>query len=123
MISKYGASFGKEKIKNILDSKVINDFLLENSEIFLKDWDYIYPEYSIYSDEDTKLYRIDRLMIRLPKENKKGRILIVDYKTGGYEESQIERYYIAIKSRIKNPEDYIIDKKYLQINFNENEND
>lgn len=123
VISKYGASFGKEKIKNILDSKVINDFLLENSEIFLKDWDYIYPEYSIYSDEDTKLYRIDRLMIRLPKENKKGRILIVDYKTGGYEESQIERYYIAIKSRIKNPEDYIIDKKYLQINFNENEND
>lgn len=115
VIIKYGASFGRENIKNILESDVIKNFLLENSEIFSREWDYIYPEYSIYSDENSELYRIDRLMIKLPNGNKKGKILIVDYKTGGFEETQLEKYYRAVKARINNPENYEIEKRYLQI--------
>ena len=90
---------------------------MENSEIFSKDWDFIYPEYSIYSDENSELYRIDRLMIKLPKANKKGKILIVDYKTGSFEENQIEKYYRAVVARIENIKDFVIEKKYLQIKF------
>ena len=117
VIIKYGASFGKENIINILESNVMKKFLEENREIFSREWDYIYPEYSIYSDENSELYRIDRLMIKKPEESKKGKILIVDYKTGGYEETQLEKYYNAVKARIKNVEDYNIEKRYLQIIF------
>ena len=117
VIVKYGASIGKENVLNILESTEVKNFLVENSEIFSKDWDFIYPEYSIYSDENSELYRIDRLMIKLPKANKKGKILIVDYKTGSFEENQIEKYYRAVVARIENIKDFVIEKKYLQIKF------
>ena len=117
VVIKYGASFGKERIENILKSSGMEKFLSENSEIFSREWDYIYPEYSIYSDENSELYRIDRLMIKLPQEKEKGKILIADYKTGGFEESQLEKYYRAVKARIKEPENYIIEKVYLKIDI------
>lgn len=118
VISKYGASFGRENLQKILRSRGIEEFLEENKIIFSKDWDIIYPEYSIYSEKENKLYRLDRVMIQKASENQKGKILVVDYKTGGFEESQLENYISLIEQelkRINQLENYEIEGKYLQI--------
>lgn len=117
-VIKYGASFGRENVLNILESTGVKNFLLENSEIFSKNWDFIYPEYSIYSETENKLYRLDRVMIKKSSENQKGKILVVDYKTGGFEESQLENYLSLIEQelkRINEFESYEIEGRYLQI--------
>ncbi|MFR4520904.1 MAG: hypothetical protein ACLT40_13210, partial [Fusobacterium sp.] len=117
-VIKYGASFGRENVLNILESTGVKNFLLENSEIFSKDWDFIYPEYSIYSETENKLYRLDRVMIKKSSGNKKGKVLVVDYKTGGFEESQLENYLSLIEQelkRINEFENYEIEGRYLQI--------
>ena len=91
---------------------------MENSEIFSKDWDFIYPEYSIYSETENKLYRLDRVMIKKSSGNKKGKVLVVDYKTGGFEESQLKNYLSLIEQelkRINEFENYEIEGRYLQI--------
>ena len=119
-VIKYGASFGRENVLNILESTGVKKFLVENSEIFSKDWDFIYPEYSIYSETENKLYRLDRVMIKKSSENKKGKVLVADYKTGGFEESQLENYLYLIEQelkRINEFENYEIEGKYLQINI------
>lgn len=118
VISKYGASFGRENLQKILRSIGIEKFLEENKIIFSKEWDIIYPEYSIYSEKENKLYRLDRVMIQKASENEKGKILVVDYKTGGFEESQLENYISLIEQelkRINQFENYEIEGKYLQI--------
>lgn len=118
VISKYGASFGRENLQKILRSRGIEKFLEENKIIFSKEWDIIYPEYSIYSEKENKLYRLDRVMIQKASENEKGKILVVDYKTGGFEESQLENYISLIEQelkRINQLENYEIEGKYLQI--------
>ena len=118
VVIKYGASFGKENVKNILESDIMKKFLLENNEIFSKNWDYIYPEYSIYSEKENKLYRLDRIMIKKCSENQKGKVLVVDYKTGGFEESQLENYLYLIEQelkRINEFENYEIEGRYLKI--------
>lgn len=118
VISKYGASFGRENLQKILRSRGIEKFLEENKIIFSKEWDIIYPEYSIYSEKENKLYRLDRVMIQKASENEKGKILVVDYKTGGFEESQLENYISLIEQelkRINQFENYEIEGKYLQI--------
>lgn len=116
-ISKYGASFGKQNIIDILESKGLKEFLTNNTDIFSREWDYIYPEYEIYSDINNELYRLDRLMIKLPKGGEKGKILIADYKTGGFEESQLEKYETAVNEKLPNREDFVIEKRYLQISI------
>lgn len=112
--SKYGALFGEKKLKeNILSDKKIEKIFKENSEIFSRKWDIIYNEYSIYSEKEGKLYRIDRLMI----DNKNKKIYIVDYKTGTYEEEQLETYKELVEyelSRI-NEKNYSIETKYIEI--------
>lgn len=118
VLSKYGASFGKENLTKILKSDGLKNFLSENEIIFSKNWDMIFPEYSIYSDKDKKLYRLDRVMIKKSSENERGKILVVDYKTGSFEENQLENYIFLVKqelSRIKQLENYDVEGKYLQI--------
>lgn len=113
--SKYGSLFERKKIENeILSDKKIDDFFKNNSEVFSKKWDIIYNEYSIYSEEENKLYRIDRLMIDTSKKE----IFIVDYKTGDYEEQQIELYKKLVLQeldRVKEKENYSIKTKYIEI--------
>lgn len=118
VLSKYGASFGRDNLIKILKSEGLNRFLSENEIIFSEEWDIIYPEYSIYSDEDKKLYRLDRVMIKKSTKNKKGKVLVVDYKTGSFEESQLENYISLIRQellRIGELENYHIEGRYLQI--------
>ena len=112
--SKYGALFGEKKLReDILSEEKIEKILKNNPDIFSKKWDIIYNEYSIYSEQEKKLYRIDRLMI----DNKTKEIYIVDYKTGTYEEEQLKNYKELIEfelSRIKE-KNYTVKTKYIEI--------
>ena len=112
--SKYGALFGERKLKDeILSEEKIEKIFKNNPDIFSKKWDIIYNEYSIYSEQEKKLYRIDRLMI----DNKTKEIYIVDYKTGTYEEEQLKNYKELVEfelSRIKE-KNYIVKTKYIEI--------
>lgn len=113
--SKYGALLGQEKIeKEILTDEKIKNIFENNKEIFSRKWDIIYNEYSIYSEKDSKLYRIDRLMI----DNENKEIFIVDYKTGTYEEEQIETYKNLVYNslmKIGAEKNYSIKTKYVEI--------
>lgn len=112
--SKYGALFGEKKLKDeILSKEKIEKIFKNNPDIFSKKWDIIYNEYSIYSEQEKKLYRIDRLMI----DNKTKEIYIVDYKTGTYEEEQLKNYKELVEfelSRIKE-KNYTVKTKYIEI--------
>ena len=112
--SKYGALFGERKLKDeILSEEKIEKIFKNNPDIFSKKWDIIYNEYSIYSEQEKKLYRIDRLMI----DNKTKEIYIVDYKTGTYEEEQLKNYKELVEfelSRIKE-KNYTVKTKYIEI--------
>ena len=113
--SKYGALLGQEKIENeILTDERIKEIFEKNQEIFSRKWDVIYNEYSIYSEKDARLYRIDRMMI----DNKNKEIFIVDYKTGTYEEEQIETYKNLVYDslmKIGEEKNYLIKTKYIEI--------
>lgn len=117
-VSKYGVSSGKENILKLLNSEKLNELLEKNKIIFSDEWDLIYPEYEIYSDEKKELFRLDRVMIQKASSDKKGKVLVVDYKTGTFEESQLENYIYLVKqelSRIGELENYEVEGRYLQI--------
>ena len=48
-------------------------------------------------------------MIKKPINNVKGKILIIDYKTGSHNKEQSEVYVKAVKQMLKN---YKVDEKY-----------
>lgn len=109
-INKYGNMFGEKEIDDII--KKSEDFIDNNPDIFDKKWD-IRAEYEIFEEIEgqKKTYRIDRLMI-----NKDEKIVrIIDYKTGGKDDKQIQKYKEIIKNYI--PEDYSLEGKYLFINL------
>ncbi len=114
--SKYASLIGSEKLKNLLESEEFKTIFEKNRLIFSKEWDYIYPEYEIYYEGQLK--RLDRLMIKKSKANKKGRVLIVDYKTGKIDQNQLNGYIHLIKEHIAEIDDinkYEIEGKFLEI--------
>lgn len=119
-MSQYGALIGEEKLFKILNSKELKMFIEKNQEIFSQDWDYIYPEYEIYSNisGNLGLKRIDRIMIKKNLGNERGKILIVDYKTGGKDEEQIAEYVQLIKNQLvelNEIQNYEIVGKFMEI--------
>lgn len=119
-ISRFGVSFGKENIQNLLNSQGVKRFLKENEFIFSEEWDMIMPEYSIYSENESKLYRLDRVMIKKSEGDRKGKLLVVDYKTGSFEESQLANYVSILNEdvkKLKDYEKYEIEGKYLKIDL------
>lgn len=119
-ISRFGVSFGKENIKNLLNSQGVKRFLKENEFIFSEKWDLIMPEYSVYSEKESRLYRLDRVMIKKPEGDRKGKLLVIDYKTGSFEESQLANYVSILKEdakKFKDYEKYEIEGKYLKIDL------
>ena len=115
-LSKYSSIVGEIKLKKIISSEEFKNVFLENKDIFSSDWDYIYPEYEIYYDNALK--RIDRIMIELPKKNLKGKILIVDYKTGEIDEEQLGEYIEIIHKHLSDLgkiDSYEIIGKFLEL--------
>ncbi|MDX8335618.1 UvrD-helicase domain-containing protein [Candidatus Cetobacterium colombiensis] len=114
--SKYASIIGEERLKNILDGQEFKNFFLENPIIFSEEWDFIYPEYEIY--DEGQLKRIDRIMIKKATQSTNGRILVVDYKTGGINQAQLDEYIEIVKnhlSKLDEIENYIVSGEFLEI--------
>ncbi|MEG0389534.1 MAG: UvrD-helicase domain-containing protein [Cetobacterium sp.] len=114
--SKYASIIGEKRLKGILDSREFQNFFIENPIIFSEEWDYIYPEYEIY--DNGKLKRIDRIMIKKPTPTSIGQILVVDYKTGGINQNQLDEYIEIIKNHLYNLEEienYKISGEFLEL--------
>lgn len=97
--AKFASNLGEKGIAEILSEKNIEYILNKKKEIFSKDWDKIYPEYEIYTEDET--FRIDRLMIKEAKEGEKGCVYIVDYKTGEINEEQLANYKTIIENLLE----------------------
>lgn len=100
--SKFASSIGEKIIKELLSDEVIEYILNKNKKIFSDEWDFIFSEYEVFTDEKT--YRIDRLMVKMPVNDSKGTIYIVDYKTGDTDEEQIENYKCLIEKLLEDRE-------------------
>lgn len=97
--AKFASNLGEKGIAEILSKKNIEYILNKKKEIFSKEWDKIYPEYEIYTEDET--FRIDRLMIKEAKEEEKGCVYIVDYKTGEINEEQLANYKAIIENLLE----------------------
>ena len=113
---KYLSYFGEEKLNKILSKENIGMFLTKDKEIFSKKWDYIYSEYVLYDYEEKKEYRIDRLMIK-DNGDGTGEIYIVDFKTGGKDESQLKTYKEVLRKNFEELQNYKIRTKFLEFNI------
>ena len=113
---KYLSYFGEEKLNKIFSKENIEMFLTKDKEIFSKKWDYIYSEYVLYDYEEKKEYRIDRLMIK-DNGDGTGEIYIVDFKTGGKNESQLKTYKEVLKKNFKELQNYNIRTKFLEFDI------
>ena len=102
--SKFASVIGEKAIKELLSDENIEYILNKNREIFSDKWDFIFPEYEVFTEDKT--FRIDRLMIKMPNEETKGTVYIVDYKTGETDEEQIENYKVLVEKLLE-------DKKML----------
>lgn len=114
--SEYSSIIGETKLKEILESEEFKNIFKNNPIIFSEEWDYIYPEYEIY--HEGKLKRIDRIMIKKASENSKGKILVVDYKTGGINQAQLDEYIEIVESHLKSlnsEENYDVLGDFLEI--------
>ena len=97
--AKFASNLGEKGIGEILSEKNIEYILNKKKEIFSKEWDKIYPEYEIYTEDET--FRIDRLMIKEAREEEKGCVYIVDYKTGEINEEQLANYKTIIENLLE----------------------
>ncbi|WP_335930893.1 exodeoxyribonuclease V subunit beta [Fusobacterium polymorphum] len=113
---KYLTYFGEEKLNKIFSKENIGMFLTKDKEIFSKKWDYIYSEYVLYDYEEKKEYRIDRLMIK-DNGDGTGEIYIVDFKTGGKNESQLKTYKEVLKKNFEELQNYSIKTKFLEFDI------
>ena len=113
---KYLSYFGEEKLNKIFSKENIEMFLTKDKEIFSKKWDYIYSEYILYDYEEKKEYRIDRLMIK-DNGNGTGEIYIVDFKTGGKNQNQLDTYRDVLKKNFEELQNYNIKTKFLEFDI------
>ncbi|ALF21631.1 UvrD-helicase domain-containing protein [Fusobacterium animalis] len=113
---KYLSYFGEEKLNKVFSKENIEMFLTKDKEIFSKKWDYIYSEYVLYDYEEKKEYRIDRLMIK-DNGDGTGEIYIVDFKTGGKDESQLKTYKEVLRKNFEELQNYNIRTKFLEFNI------
>ncbi|MGL4393380.1 MAG: hypothetical protein ACRCSK_08120, partial [Fusobacteriaceae bacterium] len=118
VLANFAIDVGVKKLSDILNSKNLENTLQKYSHIFSKDWDFIFPEYPIKFGGEQK--RIDRLMIKNPTPNSKGKILIVDYKTGSKNDEQIFEYKIAVESELRSLgqfENYFVETEFVIIDL------
>ncbi|ALF18032.1 UvrD-helicase domain-containing protein [Fusobacterium animalis] len=113
---KYLSYFGEEKLNKIFSKENIEMFLTKDKEIFSKKWDYIYSEYVLYDYEEKKEYRIDRLMIK-DNGDGTGEIYIVDFKTGGKNQNQLDTYRDVLKKNFEELQKYEIRTKFLEFDI------
>ena len=114
LFQEYTNYFGLERMQTLFSEKRIQEILKQDPLIFSKEWDMVYTEYPILDRETQKKYVIDRLMIQKAKKEQKGKILIVDYKTGGSNEKQLKCYVDLVRQALEEEvEKYTIEAKFL----------
>lgn len=121
--AKYISVVGEKEMNELLSKENI-DYIYERCRnIFDTHWDFIYREYPTYLkiDGENRNFRIDRLMIKLPTEKEKGIIYIADYKTGKYDEEQLENYKLSMIERVKRNgrdiEEFEIITEYIELDM------
>lgn len=104
----YGNMFGEKMLQEVFDHS--DEFIEKFSWIF-SDKYFIQREFEIYEEIEgiKKAYRIDRLLI--DKINKK--IWILDYKTGGKDEEQLENYKRILEGQLGN--EFVIETMFLYV--------
>ena len=121
--AKYISLIGEKNMNELLSDKNIEYIYEKCKNIFDISWDYVYREYPIYIKigEESKNYRLDRLMIKFPVKDNKGIIYIADYKTGKYDEEQLKNYTLAIIDKLKksnvNLDDFEIRNEYISLDI------
>lgn len=123
--SRFISLLPEEKLTEILSVENIKKIKTACGHLFDDKWDYVHNEYTVAVDSaennEKKIYRIDRIMVKEPGENEKGEILIADYKTGGHDETQLEQYTDAIRKTLeknrKNVSKYDIKFEYIELNI------
>lgn len=113
---EYVSYFGEEKMKQIFSEDRIREVLRENFFLFSSKWDKIYVEYPILDPRTGSKYIIDRMMIEEAREGKRGKVFIVDYKTGGLREEQLQGYADIVRLSLgEKAEDYEFETRYLKL--------
>lgn len=116
--AKFASNLGEKGIDEILSEKNIEYILTKKKEIFSREWDKIYSEYEIYTEDET--FRIDRLMIKEGSKEKKGCIYIVDYKTGEINEEQLANYKNIVENileKLGKENEYEIITEFIEYKF------
>lgn len=119
-LSKFASIIGEKKLETILNSEKFKNIFKENSELFSSEWDYIYPEYTIYKRDEKggELKRLDRLMVKKAKGDQKGKVLVIDYKTGEINKEQLDEYLEILSKQLSSlnlDKDYLLEGKFLEI--------
>ena len=105
--ARYGNMFGEEILEEVFRN---SDEFIENFSWVFSDKFHIQREFEIFEELEgaTKTYRIDRLLV--DKNNKK--IWILDYKTGGKDEEQLENYKRILEGQYK---EYKVETMFLYV--------
>ena len=105
--ARYGNMFGEEILEEVFKNS--DEFIEKFSWVF-SDKFHIQREFEIFEELEgtTKTYRIDRLLV--DKTNKK--IWILDYKTGGKDEEQLENYKRILEGQYK---EYKVETMFLYV--------
>lgn len=106
--ARYGNMFGEEVLAEVFKN---SDIFIEKFSWVFSDKYHIQREFEIFEEIDNikKTYRIDRLLV--DKENKK--IWILDYKTGGKDEEQLENYKRILEEQFGN--EYKVETMFLYV--------
>ncbi|MBP6407383.1 MAG: UvrD-helicase domain-containing protein [Fusobacteriaceae bacterium] len=106
--ARYGNMFGEEVLAEVFKN---SDIFIEKFSWVFSDKYHIQREFEIFEEIDNikKTYRIDRLLV--DKENKK--IWILDYKTGGKDEEQLENYKRILEGQFGN--EYKVETMFLYV--------
>ena len=88
---RYGNMFGEKLLREVFENtdRIIKEFSWVFSDKYL-----VQKEFEIYDGDKT--YRIDRLVI----DTSKNKLWIIDYKTGGKDNEQLENYKNIIEKEL-----------------------
>lgn len=107
-MARYGNMFGEEVLTEVF---VNTDKFIEKFSWVFSDKYHIQREFEIYDEDEKgkKTYRIDRVLV--DKENKI--IWILDYKTGGKDEEQLENYKRILEGQFG--DEYKVETMFLYV--------
>lgn len=111
-ILKYSGILKEKELNEIFSKENIEEIYKKCEEIFSKKWDYVHNELAVFYEGEQ--YRLDKLLIKTPCENNKGIALIIDYKTGKFDEKQLENYKKIVSSLV-DIKNYEIIGKFIEL--------